>query len=669
LSELFEAESDVVYLSLFVPVPVDGVFTYSYTPSLHEKKIEPSEVLKGRRASVVFGRRKVTGFIIAESSRKPDVEFKIKEIKDISDDEPFFGDREIEMAKWLASRYFCSSGEALSAILPGGSAAKRALAIDNEEAGDYSRHELSSSQQFAVDSVISDDAENKYFYLHGLTGTGKTEVYLRCAEYFLEKGESVIYLVPEIALTHQLVDEISARFGNKVAVLHSGVSPVKKFEEWKKIRNNQNMFVVGARSAVFAPVMKPGLIIIDEEHESSYKSGNTPRYHARQVSMYLSSVTGCRVLMGSATPSVEAYHLFSIKKFHKLSLTERLSGGKMPLLRVIDMQRETAPFSQPLIEEIKKVKESGGQSVLFLNRRGFSYFLHCKSCGYKMECPNCSVSLTYHRSKNRMSCHYCGYSHAPVDVCPDCGSLDIGYSGFGTEMIEKALSDIFPHYKISRLDTDSASNKGYLKKTIKEFREGKSDILLGTQMVAKGLNFPGVKLVGIILADTGMNLPDFRAAEKTFALITQVAGRAGRFSDDGRVFIQTYSPDSFVIKSAAAMDIEGFYSNEIDVRKQLHFPPFARLFRIVVRSASQSKCESEAMLISCGLEDCAEGDIFLLGPAEAPIFRIANNFRFQIILRSVSFDLIHRTVTRFFNTYKRNPDVYIEIDPDPVSLL
>lgn len=666
MNNLLDFDGDTkktIYLTVLVALPVQGDFTYKYVV---DKDFAGS--LIGRRAKVNFRNKNETAFIVGESEVQPKVDFEIKDIIEIVDAESFFGEDEIKLASWLASRYFCTLGEALATILPGGKAGERQYNLDDDELENYSPHCLSQEQTDAVEALTA-DSDIKNFYLQGITGSGKTEVYLCAADYYLKQNKSVIYLVPEIALTHQLLDEIKKRFGQNVAMLHSAISPIKKFREWKRIRDGGPMIVVGARSAVFAPVKNLGLVIIDEEHESSYKSGNSPRYHARQVAMYLTSESQAKLVMGSATPSLEAYYLMEKGIIKKLELTQRLSGGEMPKIEIIDMTQQEPPFSHKLLEEIKAVKDSGGQTVLFLNRRGFSYFLHCRSCNYKMECPDCSVSMTFHKNNNRMKCHYCGYTSQPVRVCPECNSFDVGYSGFGTELVEDKLQKVFPHYKIARIDTDTVRKKNYLKDILDKFKNKEIDILLGTQMVAKGLNFPGVKLVGIVLADTSLNIPDFRAAERTFGLITQVAGRAGRFSKDGRVLIQTYSKDSEIIQYAKNMDIDGFYKSELKVREILFFPPYSRLFRIAIRSTKEKLALETADEIAKLLKKHIDGDISLLGPAEAPIFKLAKNYRYQIVLRSRSFDRIYNLVIKHLANYKLPNSVYLEIDPDPVSLI
>jgi primosomal protein N' (replication factor Y) len=378
------------------------------------------------------------------------------------------------------------------------------------------------------------------FYLYGITGSGKTEVFLRAAEEMLREGKSVIYLVPEISLTHQTADAIGKRFGKAAATIHSGMSPSARLSEWIRLRNGpggsdglnesggQAAIVVGPRSAVFAPVKNLGLIIIDEEQDGSYKSGNTPRYHARQTAMKRCAAEGAKLLMGSATPSAEAWKLMTEGVIKRLDLTRRLSGGSTPLVSPVSLEKTEGCLSAELREEIRVTARMKRQTILFLNRRGFAYFYHCRSCGYELTCKHCSVSLTWYKSRNRAMCHYCGYSVTPPSACPQCGSLEAGFSGFGTEMIEEEVRKTFPELRVLRIDADTTEKKGSLKKALDLFRAGEIDILLGTQMVAKGLNFPGVRLVGVVLADTGLHLPDFRAAERTFSLVVQVAGRAGR---------------------------------------------------------------------------------------------------------------------------------------------
>ena len=649
--------SDPVYLDVVFAVPADGPFTYSCS--------EPYTL--GRRVTAPFGRRSLTGFVVEIHDSQPKVPFEIKSVTRLVDAEPIYGHDEIELAGWISRMYLCSVGEALSCILPGGRRDSSMPAVPETDIVAHEPRSLSGRQRNALDGILG--GEPAVSYLYGITGSGKTEVFLQAAERILAEDGGVIYLVPEIALTYQLVEDVKARFGDLAAVLHSGLTPSQRLSQWRVIRSGQARFVVGARSAVFAPVRNLGLVVIDEEHEGSYKSGSTPRYHARQVAMYRCSRAGARLVMGSATPSVEAWHQMTVGGFDRYELTERLSGGSMPTIDVVDMRGEQGSISRSLTAAIRETLEEERQVILFLNRRGFAYFFHCRTCGYEMRCNRCSVSLTYHKFHGRMVCHYCGFSRKPVDVCPECGSLDVGYSGFGTERIEEEVRTLFPNVAVSRVDTDAVRRKGSLERILNEFRNGEIRILLGTQMVAKGLNFPGVKLVGVVMADTGLHLPDFRAWERSFALLVQVSGRAGRFTPDGRVIVQTYSPDNPAIASAARNEIDHFYSREISIRRGLRFPPFARLFRLVFRSKDRSKALAVAVEYAAALSGRLPAGDMAMGPAECPLFVISGNSRYQLIVKSGSFNRAHAALREAVASIKKRSGVYVEIDVDPVDLL
>lgn len=640
-------------------IPLNQTFTYANSTD--------KEALVGCRVTAPFGKRTLTGWVVGIPEKAP-TDFKLKEIDKVVDSEPLFNESLLNLAKWLSSLSLCSLGEALAIMLPGGRQERDIPALGLDDPVDSTGAiVLSGEQQDAVEAIKEGSGE--MFYLYGITGSGKTEVFLRAADEVLKAGKSVIYLVPEISLTHQLVDVITNRFDCGVAVLHSHLTPSQKLKEWRRIQSGEAQLVIGARSAVFAPVENPGLIIIDEEHENSYKAGSTPRYHGRQVAMRRCKSAGATLIMGSATPSVEAWHLMDKKVIIRLNLTERLAGGSLPEINIINMKENKGILSPQLIGAIRETHTRGKQTILFLNRRGFSYFFHCHSCGYEMKCKNCSVSLTYHKHSDFMVCHYCGFKSRPVKACPDCSSLDVGYSGFGTEQIEEEVERLFPDLKVSRLDTDSASKKGVLQKTLTAFRKGESDILLGTQMVAKGLNFPGVSLVGIVLADTGLNLPDFRASERTFSLITQVAGRAGRYTDDGKVFIQTFKPGTDAVRLAAEGKLEEFYSKELALREMLDFPPFCRLFRIVFRGKKISAVKETAFYFSKEILKNKDHEFEILGPSECPLGIISGNHRYQLLLRSTSFSRTHSLLNHVYRNNKFPSSVYCEIDIDPVSLL
>ena len=663
------------YLEVILNLPVNQGFTYSYIPPEKEKPELVPEI--GKRAEIMFGNKKTQGFIINIQDTIPancPVEpGKIKPIKRIIDKEPLFGKELIEMAQWVSRYYLCTLGEAVFSMIPSGRRDSSAGGFGfEEEVGEKKRNELSTEQAQAVDEILSDSGKSSLFhYLYGPTGSGKTEVFLSLAEKILELGKGVIYLVPEIGLTGQVVKAVAERFGNTAAVLHSGLTPSQRLNEWHRIMHKEARVVVGARSAVFAPVPDLGLIIIDEEHDGSYKSGNNPRYHARQVAMHRCTTLKIPLLMGSATPSVEAWYGMQKGSIIRHTLTKRLAGGEMPHISCIDLSYYPGDgcISKPLEEQINKTLEQKHQAILFLNRRGFTHFFRCNQCGYELKCKNCSVPLTYHKVDNRLRCHYCGWSLYPPESCPQCGSFDIGSSGFGTEFIEAETRAKFPNARIMRLDTDILKNKEELLTSLEDFRQGKYDILLGTQMVAKGLNFPNLQLVGVILADAGLHMPDFRAGERTFSLITQVAGRAGRYFPDGKVIVQTYSPGRGPVLYACQNRIEDFYGSELAEREMLDFPPFSRLLRLVFRSFNKTLAAETARDAVKILNEGSPRGMEIIGPAECPIEKINSSWRYQILLKGSSIIPLQTAARKLLFEYTHNQNVYIEYDVDPVSLL
>ena len=655
-----------IYLQVVFNTPLKTSFTYLPPENISEDELAALEC--GVRVSAYLGKRKMTGFIISVSENKPEGDFKLKRIEKVIDSVPLFDSYYYETVKWISSMYLCSEGEALFKMVPSGKQERNPnLFSDIDE--EFTEVILNEEQKAASEKIIG--GSSTLYYLFGITGSGKTEVYLKAAEKTLEGGKGVIYLVPEIALTHQMIDYVYKRFGDRVAVLHSGITQSQKLHNWRRIQSGEADIVVGARSAVFAPMKDPGLIIIDEEHESSYKAGQTPRYHARQIAMHRIKKSGGKLVMGSATPSMEAYHLMKNGVIEEVRLENIAAGGSVPEVEIVDVSNSSSAISDKLAEEIRKTAAEGRQTILFLNRRGLFYYFHCRNCGYEMTCRQCSVPLTLHKDRNRMICHYCGFSRPPESVCPECGSVEIGYSGFGTEKIETDIHKYFPHLKIARLDRDSVQKKEYLKNVLESFRKGEIDILLGTQIVAKGLNFPGVKLIGIILADTTLQLPDFRSAERTFSLIMQVSGRAGRFSPDGRVLIQTFRPGNFAVKAAAERKTEQFYSRELENRKVMRFPPYTRVLRVVFRSKDRELC-SRSMSDFCSyLSSAVNGDrsINIMGPAECPIFIVSGSYRYQVIITSDNFMKAHNLLSYAVDDFKTHSNIYSEIDVDPVSLM
>jgi primosomal protein N' (replication factor Y) len=618
----------------------------------------------GSRVTAPFGARRLTGVVVGAPERAP-AGLAVKDLARVVDARPLATERTLELARWMARMYLCSLGEALATVLPGGRREGEIEEVSlDEDARDYP---LAEQQLAAVHAVTA--ASSGSFYLHGVTGSGKTDVYLAAARDVTAKGRGVIYLVPEISLTHQVVRAFCAAFGERLAVLHSSLTPSQRLREWLRVLDGQVDVVIGARSAVFAPFARLGMVVIDEEQEGAYKSSSAPRYHARQVAMWRAAREGGVVLMGSATPSLEAWHHMREGTIAPLVMGERVSGGRMPSVEVVDMRRATGPLSGRLLEEIARTRSMGRQTILFLNRRGFAYVFHCRSCGYAATCRHCSVSLTYHRDRGRLICHYCGFSTAPERQCPECGSLDVGWSGLGTEGIEEALAAAFPALAVRRVDTDSVRERPALRAALEDFRAGRVDVLLGTQMVAKGLDFPGVRLVGIVNADTGAWMPDFRAAERTFSLLVQVSGRAGRSVPDGIVLIQTLRPDSPAIQFAREGRLEEFYARELDIRRDLGFPPFARLIRVVLRGGDREAVTkaADAMAGQLGPAVGAAGE--LLGPAECPIARIAGNWRSHLIVRCRSFGPAHEATARTLEAWRQPAGVHVEVDVDPLSLL
>ena len=655
------------YLEVAFNLPLLQHFTYL---DLEDAATEP-----GVRVVAPLGRRRVTGFVVGVPPRAPQG-VELRPIGRRVDAQPVFDGALLELARWVADMYLCSLGEALAAMIPGG---RREALHDDFDSGveSWRDHPLTGEQRRAVAALTASlataaagAARPRRFYLRGVTGSGKTAVFLEAARRTVAAGRSVIYLVPEISLTHQVVDQFSDVFGAQVAVIHSALTPSQRLQQWGRIRGGEARVVIGARSAVFAPLRNLGMIVLDEEHESSYKSSATPRYHARQVAMHRCTREGATLVMGSATPSLEALHHMDSGRLQRLDLTRRPGRGRMPAIEVVEMKGQTRPLSERLVEEIRAAAGAGRQSILFLNRRGFAYFFHCRSCGFEMHCAHCSVSLTWHKATRTMLCHYCGYRAAPIRVCPQCSSLDVGYSGFGTQRVEEELAAALPGLSVRRLDTDAARNRRELRTALAQFREREVDVLVGTQMVAKGLDFPGVRLVGIINADTGLHLPDFRAAERTFNLIVQVSGRAGRTLPDGRVLVQTYLADQYAIRLAVEGRAEEFYRREVELRRELRFPPFVRLIRIVIRSRSKQRAHAAAGSFAEQLQrhrGAAAGEV--LGPVECPIERIAGNYRCHMLLRHTTLGPLHAWVQRTCRAFRVPAGVHLEVDVDPTSVL
>ncbi|MBF2464796.1 primosomal protein N' [Listeria welshimeri] len=543
----------------------------------------------------------------------------------------------------------------------------------------YQNHqfEKSESLQLLPDQQtacwkITAATEQETFLIHGVTGSGKTEIYLQTIEAKLKEGKEAIVLVPEISLTPQMVERFKSRFGSEVAVLHSALSSGEKYDEWRKIERKEARVVVGARSAVFAPLENLGIIIIDEEHEASYKQEDNPRYHARDVAIWRANKYQCPVVLGSATPSLESFARAKKGVYTLIELPSRVNDRAMPEVSVVDMREELrkenrTEFSTELLEKIKDRIAKKEQTVLMLNRRGYSSFVMCRDCGYVVECPNCDISLTYHQSSNQMKCHYCGHEERVPQKCPSCEGEHIRYFGTGTQKVEESLTKLIPEARVIRMDVDTTRTKGAHEKLLKSFRNHEADILLGTQMIAKGLDFPDITLVGVLNADTMLHLPDFRASERTFQLLTQVSGRAGRHERTGEVVVQSYNPEHYSIEFAKKHDFIGFYNHEMQLRKMGSYPPFYYLTMINVSDENEMKAIRTIQEMAQFLRGKLGPDAVVLGPVPSTITRIKNKYRYQCIIKyKIEPDLkkeLKTLITHYQKDQQKGLTITIDVQP------
>ncbi|MBM7654027.1 primosomal protein N' [Neobacillus cucumis] len=537
---------------------------------------------------------------------------------------------------------------------------------------------LTDSQAKAIAPILYSIEQNQHevFLLYGVTGSGKTEIYLQSIQEVIEKGQEAIVLVPEIALTPQMVHRFKGRFGDNVAVLHSGLSAGEKYDEWRKIQRKEVKVVVGARSAIFAPFENLGIIIIDEEHETSYKQEEMPRYHARDVAIERAKTYNCPVVLGSATPSLESFARAQKKVYQLLTLPSRMNNQDLPSVDVIDMREELregnrSMFSRKLFELLQDRLAKKQQSVLFLNKRGHSSFVMCRDCGYVVNCPNCDISLTYHRVREQMKCHYCGYESYVPTACPECNSEYIRYFGTGTQKVEEELGKILPEARVIRMDVDTTGRKGAHERLLNDFKDGKADILLGTQMIAKGLDFPNITLVGVLSADTMLHLPDFRSSEKTFQLLTQVSGRAGRHQLPGEVVIQTYTPEHYSIELAASQDYDLFYQREMLIRKLRHYPPFYYLALITVSHENLINVVAATEKMVNYIRSQVSDKAVVLGPAASSIPRINNRYRYQCLIKYKREPNLTKTLKTILDQYQKDTKngLQVSIDVNPVILM
>jgi len=534
--------------------------------------------------------------------------------------------------------------------------------------------QLSSGQHQAAEKLRKciSSGEAQTVLLFGVTASGKTEVYLNTIAHTLAAGRSAIVLVPEIALTTQVVDVFVGRFGEQVAVLHSKLSEGERHDEWRRMQAGKARIVVGARSAVFAPVANVGLIVVDEEHEASYKQENTPRYNAKELARERARLSNATLLLGSATPSIESYYAAEQHTLQRIEMPERIDNRPLPRVEVVDLREEfkqrRALFSARLTDAMAERMRLKQQIILFLNRRGYAQFVLCRDCGWVARCPNCAVSLAFHAYDRALKCHHCDYSGRAPQTCPDCGGMKVKAFGIGTEKVEEEVMRIFPSARVARMDRDTTARKGAHTRIVRDFRQGDADILIGTQMVAKGLDFPNVTLVGVISADTAINMPDFRAAERTFQLLTQVAGRAGRGKHPGEVIIQTFSPDHYAVKAAVRQDYAEFYAQEILFRQELKYPPFSRFANLIAADENEARAQSRIQALAASLERVLPANVELIGPSPAPIPRLKNQFRYHLALRAPVDSPLAAIIRSALARLTPSERLGLNIDMDPLNM-
>ncbi len=662
------------FAEVAVPVPLRQTFTYRIPESLADRVMEGSQVI------VPFGRRRVSGFVVglSASTTVPTV----KDILEVEDADLSIPAEILGLCRWVADYYIAPLGEVLRAALPAGLGRKSPGEVPRAE-GTAPELQLSREQREAL-SALNEPLRaggGAAFLLHGVTGSGKTEVYLRAAAAAVRDGGKVLILIPEIALSPQMVRRVEARFGNRVALWHSALTPARRREVWTRTRRGEIDVLVGARSAVFAPIPDLRLIVVDEEHESAYKQADSPRYHARDVALVRAQRAGAVVVLGSATPSLESYANASRGKYRLLTLPHRVERRPQATVTIVPLPRpapgEPRPVSAilggPLRDALVETLSRGEQCILFLNRRGHSTVVQCEDCRAVLDCSRCDIVLTWHADTDRVMCHYCGARLPRPQLCPACGGSMTIFKGVGTQRVEKELARLYSGIRLLRLDTDSTRKRGALDAALETFRRGDADVLLGTQMVAKGLDFPNVTLVGVINADLQLALPDFRSAERTFQLLTQVAGRSGRGQRPGRVLFQTLHPEHYALAAAAAQDYETFYRAEMAERADPPYPPHRRLVNLLFDGADLDKVSAEAGSTADLLREAVAREkltVDLLGPAPQPFSRLKGKHRWHVTLRGADHRALRDLARRALDRHETAPGaVRVAVDVDPVSLL
>jgi len=662
------------YAEIALNIPIEKTFHYGIPPNISV------DIKIGKRVWVSFGKRRMVGYVVRLSDSSP--VSRVKDIESVIDEKPILSEDMMKLTRWISDYYCTPWGIALAAAIPAplksGKTSVKERKIGEEEVYHATSHLKPTDEQqkslIEIRESIEKD-EFRVFLLHGITSSGKTEVYLQCIDDVINKGKSAIVLIPEISLTPQTVERFKSRFGEKVGLIHSQITGGRRFREWTNIREGNAKIVVGARSALFSPVQDLGLVVVDEEHETSYKQEDAPRYHAREVAIERARIASCPVVLGSATPSLESYYKAQRGEYRLLNLTRRIDDRPLPQATIIDMKKElmkgkrTSIISTYLRRKIDEAVSANKQVMLFLNRRGFSTYIHCKNCGFTLPCKKCDSVLVYHSAKKELVCHYCNWRRDVPKICPECDSSYLSFSGKGTEKIESEIHKLFPQAGIDRMDADVTRKKGSHDAILKKVKTGKTNILIGTQMIAKGHDFPQVTLAGVISADVSLNLPDFRSSERTFSLLTQVGGRAGRGKDPGELVIQTYAPGHYAVAAAAKQDYDAFYRHELGLRKDLDFPPFANMIKLTLRSTKEAIARDAACDLARYLKKyIKDKKTDIVGPAPGVIPRIRNRYIWNIIIKTKDVLKVSGKLRSSLDGYGRFKGTILTTDVDPISL-
>lgn len=659
---------------------LDRPLTYAVPPEL-EGLVGP-----GSTVEVPLRHRQVAGFVVdlLDCPGPEAAGRRIRPVTRLLEAEPFWGRDLLETAEWVRRFYGCSWLEALQAAVPAPvlsrvrAAVVHSLRATREPPRDppppvYPAPALHPAQERALEAVRQAVREGGAVLLFGVTGSGKTEVYLRAVQEVLEAGRQAVVLVPELSLTPQAVERYRGRLGDVVALVHSGLQPARRRAEWWRLRRGEARVALGTRSAVFAPLADPALFVVDEEHESSYKQEHSPRYHARQVAFRRAAGGRAGVVLGSATPSVESYYLARRGRYRLVEMMERVGSGELPPVTLVDMRRHYRSggrglVSRELADRLREACRAGGQVVLLLNRRGFSSYLQCRECGHVPQCRHCSISLTYHRARSALRCHYCMWTLSAPEVCPVCQSPRFRYAGAGTQRLEAELAEILPGVPVLRMDRDTTGRAGSHAEILGRFGRGEARILVGTRMIAKGLDYPTVTLAGVLMADADLHMPDFRAGERTFQMITQMAGRAGRGGHPGEVVIQALEPGHPGLAAAGRHDYTTFYEQEVAIRRQAVYPPFCRLVRLLA-TAPQSAAAAEFLSRAARALRRSLRAAEVVGPAPCPLSRMRGRYRWHLLLKGASVQDLMEGVRKFLDRESRAPDLVVAADPDPQSLM